>query len=143
MRKSFPMEPIFIIAVSVTAILLISLLTEKMRLPLVLGLLLAGILVGPASPLKSLQIGPFSLSNVIITEFELVNIFAALGSTLILFGIGLEFSLMRLSQMGLFTLLGGAVKIGLAYSLSYIVVSQLGFAPIAAMYLALILSLSS
>ena len=50
---------------------------------------------------------------------------------------------MRLSQMGLFTLLGGAVKIGLAYSLSYIVVSQLGFAPIAAMYLALILSLSS
>ncbi|MBS3069605.1 cation:proton antiporter [Candidatus Micrarchaeota archaeon] len=137
------MEPIFIIAVSVTAILLISLLTEKMRLPIVLGLLLAGILVGPASPLKGFQIGPFSLSNVIITEFELVNIFAALGSTLILFGIGLEFSLMRLSQMGLFTLLGGAVKIGLAYSLSYIVVSQLGFAPIAAMYLALILSLSS
>lgn len=137
------MEPIFIIAVSVTAILLISLITERLRLPLVLGLLLAGMLVGPASPLQWLHLGPFSFSNFIITEFELVDIFAALGSTLILFGIGLEFSIVRLSQMGLFTMLGGIVKTGMAYLLAYVVVSQLGFPPTAAMYLALILSISS
>ncbi|VVB58918.1 Glutathione-regulated potassium-efflux system protein KefB [Candidatus Anstonella stagnisolia] len=137
------MEPIFIIAISVTAILLISLLAQRLRMPLVLGLLVAGILVGPASPLKGFQLGPFSFSDVLITEFDLVNIFASLGATLILFGIGLEFSVVRLSQMGIFTMLGGMIKIGLAYLISYVVVSQLGFPPIAAMYLALILSLSS
>jgi len=137
------MEPIFVIAVSITAILLISLLTERLRLPLVLGLLLAGMLVGPSSPLKWFQFGPISFSNVIITEFEFVNIFAELGAILILFGIGLEFSIVRLSKMGFFTMLGGIVKTGLAYLIAYVVVSQLGFSPSAALYLALIFSISS
>jgi CPA2 family monovalent cation:H+ antiporter-2 len=55
-------------------------ITYKLRQPMVLGYLLAGIVIGPYTP-------PFSL----IHDLDVVNAFAELGIVMLLFIVGTEF----------------------------------------------------
>ncbi|MDE1798281.1 MAG: cation:proton antiporter, partial [Candidatus Micrarchaeota archaeon] len=138
------MEAGLVIGLSITTILVFGLLMERVRLPMVLGVLLAGALIGPASPLKGLVLGPLDLSALVITQTDLVSFFGLLGSVLILFGIGLEFSILKLRQMGLSTLMAALIKLGVIYAIGYFVTNTLmGLPTTAAMLLGLILSFSS
>ena len=83
---------IFLAAIGVVAVL------GRVGLPPVVGFLVAGVLVGP---------GGFGL----ITDTEQVQVLAEVGVALLLFTIGLEFSLARLSRIARYVVIGGGLQV--------------------------------
>lgn len=70
----------------------------RLKLPLLVGLMLTGIAIGPSA---------FGL----IKEIDAIERLAEIGVMLLLFTIGLEFSLRRLSEMKRLVLLGGGLQV--------------------------------
>jgi monovalent cation:H+ antiporter-2, CPA2 family len=83
-----------IVAVAVTVVL------ARVRLPTVAGLLAAGALLGP-----------FGLK--LVTSVHAIEVLAEVGVVLLLFSIGLEFSLARLRSIFRQVALGGLIQVGL------------------------------
>lgn len=79
---------------------LVTVVLSKLKLPTVAGLLLAGALVGP-----------FGLR--LATSVHSIEILAEVGVVLLLFSIGLEFSLSRLKDIFRQVAIGGALQVGL------------------------------
>ena len=83
-------------------ILLVSLpvafLCLRLKLPLLVGLMLTGILIGP-----------YGLG--LIEELEAIEILAEIGVILLLFTIGLEFSIRRLREIKNLVLIGGGLQV--------------------------------
>ena len=131
------------VGISITVIMLSALIFERLRLPYILGVLVAGMLIGPYSPLAGMNILGIDFSRIIITDPSLVGVFAVIGSALILFGIGLEFSVIKLTQIGLFTFLAVVVKIGIVYLAAYASMFAMGFSSQASALVAIALSFSS
>jgi CPA2 family monovalent cation:H+ antiporter-2 len=71
----------------------------RLKLPLLVGLMLTGI-----------AIGPYGLG--LVTEIEAIEVLAEIGVMLLLFTIGLEFSLRRLGEMKRLVLIGGGLQVG-------------------------------
>lgn len=78
----------------------VTLVLSRLRLPAVAGLLFAGALAGPAA---------FRL----VKSLEAISVLAELGVVLLLFTIGLEFSLSRLKDIFKQVALGGVLQVGL------------------------------
>lgn len=72
----------------------------RLKLPLLVGLMLTGIVIGP-----------YGLG--LVKELEAIEILAEIGVMLLLFTIGLEFSLHRLREMKRLVLIGGGLQVGL------------------------------
>jgi monovalent cation:H+ antiporter-2, CPA2 family len=72
----------------------------RLKLPLLVGLMLTGIVIGP-----------YGLG--LIKELEAIEILAEIGVMLLLFTIGLEFSLHRLREMKRLVLIGGGLQVAL------------------------------
>src|SRR5713226_4007708 len=68
---------------------LVTFVFYKLRQPLILGYIIAGIIIGPYTPPASL-----------ISKPEFLQVGAELGVILLLFGIGLEFPLSKLRKVG-------------------------------------------
>ena len=62
---------------------------HKLKQPLVIGFIVAGIIIGPYSP-------PFSL----VKNQDILNLFAELGVILLLFTVGMEFPIQKLRNIG-------------------------------------------
>ncbi len=137
------MEPALAVGISITVIMLSALIFDRLRLPHILGVLAAGILVGPYSPIAGLSFLGLNFANIIITDPSLVETFSVIGSALILFGIGLEFSVIRLWKMGWFTFLAALLKIGIVYFAAHFCLAAMGFGTQAAVLVAVALSFSS
>ncbi|MCX8174605.1 MAG: cation:proton antiporter [Candidatus Micrarchaeota archaeon] len=137
------MEPAFAVGIAVSVIMLSALIFDRLRLPSILGMLAAGMLIGPFSPLVGLELFGIRFSNIIIEDPSLVEVFAVIGAAFILFGIGLEFSIVKLSQLGAFTFLAAVLKIGIAYLAAYSAFAMLGFSAQASALVAVSLSFSS
>ncbi|MEN3026198.1 MAG: cation:proton antiporter [Chlorobiota bacterium] len=80
---------------------LLTAISERLGIPSVLGLLLCGLIVGPAG------LG-------LITTPEAIQLVSDIGIVLLLFVLGLEFSFRRLWQLRRIALLGGILQMGLA-----------------------------
>lgn len=78
----------------------VTLILSRLQLPAVAGLLFAGALAGPAA---------FGL----VTSIDAIEVLAELGVVLLLFTIGLEFSLSRLQTIFRQVALGGLLQVGL------------------------------
>ena len=137
------MDAALAVGISITVIMLTSLLFDRLKLPNILGVLVAGILMGPHSPLAGVSVFGLNFGNIIIADPSLVSVFAVIGSALILFGIGLDFSIIRLAQLGLFTFLAAAMKIGIVYLAAYASLSMFGLSTQASALVAIALSFSS
>jgi Kef-type K+ transport system membrane component KefB len=137
------MEPALAVGISVTVIMLSALLFDRLKLPSILGVLAAGILMGPFSPLAGANFFGIEMNRLIIFDPSTVSVFALIGAALILFGIGLEFSVIKLAQLGLFTFLAAVVKIGAVYLAGYAALSGIGLSPQSAALVAVALSFSS
>ncbi|MFA6214109.1 MAG: cation:proton antiporter, partial [Candidatus Micrarchaeia archaeon] len=137
------MEPALAVGISITVIMLSALIFDRLRMPHILGVLAAGILIGPHSPIAGFSLLGLDFGNIIITETSIVETFAVLGSALILFGIGLEFSVIRLWKMGWFTFLAALFKIGMVYFVAHFFLAAMGFGTQAAVLVAVALSFSS
>lgn len=66
-----------------------AMLSYKLKQPMVIGYILAGMIIGPYTP-------PFSL----ILNIEVLNLFAEIGIILLLFVVGMEFPIEKLRRIG-------------------------------------------
>lgn len=102
----------------------------RLKLPLLVGLMLTGIVIGP-----------YGLG--LIKELEAIEILAEIGVMLLLFTIGLEFSLRRLSEMKKLVLAGGGLQVGLTIAATAIVAVLFGRALNQAVFFGFLIALSS
>jgi monovalent cation:H+ antiporter-2, CPA2 family len=102
-------ELAIVAAVAVTVTVLLS----KVKLPTTAGLLLVGALLGPFG---------FGL----VTSVDSIEILAEVGVVLLLFSIGLEFSLRRLRDIFRQVALGGLLQVGLTIAATVVVASAFG-----------------
>ncbi|MCL1908193.1 MAG: cation:proton antiporter [Holophagaceae bacterium] len=87
------------LALALSTAAVTTLLCRRLNLPVVVGYLLAGLLVGPLSPFP-------------IASLENIEVMSELGVILIMFGIGLEFNVKKLAQAGLPALLMATLQAG-------------------------------
>src|SRR5215203_3489583 len=102
----------------------------RLKLPLLVGLMLTGIVIGP-----------YGLG--LIKELEAIEILAEIGVMLLLFTIGLEFSLHRLREMKRLVLLGGGFQVGLTIAAVTIVAVLFGRGFNQALFFGFLVTLSS
>jgi CPA2 family monovalent cation:H+ antiporter-2 len=106
------------------------LVCQRLNLPTVVGFLLTGILAGPYG---------FGL----ISAIEEVEILAEIGVMLLLFTIGVEFSLKEFVRMKKSVVLGGSLQVVLTFLLSFAISIQLGRPFNEAVFIGFFISLSS
>lgn len=120
----------FAVIMIVAAIMI--LLTYKLKQPMVLGYILAGMVIGPYTP-------PFPL----LQDLDTINIFAELGIIMLLFVIGTDFPIKKLRSVGRISIIvASAESIG-TLLLTLIVGQHLGFAFFDSIFIALAMSITS
>lgn len=106
-------------------------LFQRLRQPVVLGYLLAGMLVGPHVPIP------------LVADTATVQTLAELGVILLMFALGLEFSLRRLVKLGPGPLLVCAVEVGAMLTLGSLTARALGWSPLASVFAGGVVAISS
>lgn len=124
----------FLIIQDVVVILLVSLpiifLFKKINLPSIVGFLIAGMLIGPYG---------FNL----IKSVNQISVMAEIGIMLLMFTIGLEFSLSQLIRIKKFLLVAGGFQLLITITFSTIIFSLLGLNVKQSIFFSLLVSLSS
>ena len=126
-----PPNPFFseflIILIAATVV---ALAFERVRLPVILGFLLAGVVIGP----HGLQL---------ITDSARIHIFADIGVILLMLTIGLEFSFSRLKGLRNLGVFGGGAQIILSIAVAVLVARWWGWSYYAGFVLGAVVALSS
>jgi len=124
----------FTIIKDIVVILLVSipiiLLFNKLKLPSIAGFLIAGMIIGPFG---------FKL----IGNIDEINIMAEIGVILLLFTIGLEFSLKELAKMKKLLLFGGGLQVLITILATAILLYSFGMELRQAIFFGMLVSLSS
>jgi CPA2 family monovalent cation:H+ antiporter-2 len=120
----------------------------KMRQPLIIGYLFAGMLIGPLSPIWSSVLptnnGFMGLREVgILSDINVLNIFAELGVILLLFVIGIEFPLSKIRSIGKIAIGAGTIGLFLTLGIVFYVSSVIGLSLMDSLFLGAALSISS
>ena len=110
--------------------LVMGLLAMRLRMPALVGYLLAGVLIGPATP-------------GFVADVALSRQLAEIGVMLLMFGVGLEFSFEDLLAVRRIALPGAIVQMAVATSLGAAVALSWGWSPAAALVFGLALSVAS
>ena len=110
----------------------ITVLFHRLRQPVVLGYILAGVIVGPHTP-------PFPL----ITDTATINTLAELGVVFLLFSLGLEFNLRKLREVGPTALVAAVAEILLMTWIGYEIGRAFGWKALDALFLGAMLAISS
>lgn len=108
----------------------VAFLCLRLRLPLLVGLMLTGIVIGP-----------YGLG--LIKELEAIEILAEIGVMLLLFTIGLEFSLRRISEMRRLVLIGGGLQVVLTVAATAVVAVLFGRSLNQSIFFGFLVALSS
>ena len=109
-----------------------TIISYKLKQPLILGYIGAGIIIGPHTP-------PFNL----ISNTDVLNLFAEIGIILLLFTVGMEFPIQKLKSIGKrATIITVAEQAGTLIA-GYFVGQALGFSLYDSLFLAVALSVSS
>jgi monovalent cation:H+ antiporter-2, CPA2 family len=106
--------------------------THKLKQPMVIGYLLAGMVIGPFTP-------PFSL----IHEVGTINTLAEIGIIILLFVIGTEFPITKLRSVGRISMVVGIAESLGTLLVTFFVARTLGFSQFDSMFLALAMSVTS
>lgn len=119
------------LVIIIVAALLGGLVAQRLKQPLILGYILAGIVVGPFT-------GGVTVSNV--HDIELL---AEIGVALLLFALGLEFSFKELKPVRFVAVIGTPIQILLTGAYGYGIGRFFDMDPVAALWLGALISLSS
>ena len=119
----------FAVVMIVAAIMVF--VTHKLKQPMVIGYLLAGMVIGPFTP-------PFSL----IHEVGTINILAEIGIIILLFVIGTEFPITKLKSVGRISMVVGIAESLGTLLVTFFVARTLGFSQFDSMFLALAMSVT-
>src|SRR5256885_16565430 len=95
---------------------------QRLRQPVILGYLLAGVAIGPFTP------GPTA-------DVHTVQVLAEIGVALLMFALGAEFSLSELRRLGKVAALGGAIQILGTMGLGPLLAPMLGLSFIQGIFL--------
>jgi len=120
----------FAVVMIVAAIMVF--VTHKLKQPMVIGYILAGMLIGPFTP-------PFSLVHNVGT----INTLAELGIIILLFVIGTEFPITKLRSVGRISMIVGIAESVGTLLVTFFVARTLGFSQFDSMFLALAMSVTS
>jgi monovalent cation:H+ antiporter-2, CPA2 family len=120
----------FAVIMIIAAIMLI--ITYKLRQPMVIGYILAGMVIGPYTP-------PFTL----IQSVETVNVFAELGIIMLLFVIGTEFPIAKLKSVSKTSVIVGIPESLGTLLIVFLIAQTLGFSFFDSIFIALAMSITS
>ena len=110
----------------------ITIIFKKLKQPLVLGYILAGLLVGPN----------FTLFPT-ITDIKTIEIWAEIGVIFLLFNLGLEFSFKKLVKVGNTAAITGLFEVSLMLIAGFVTGQLLGWSKTDSLFLGGIISISS
>jgi CPA2 family monovalent cation:H+ antiporter-2 len=111
---------------------IVTLLFHRLRQPVVLGYIVAGVIIGPHTP-------PFQM----IQDEHTIQILAELGVIFLMFSLGLEFSLKKLSRVGATALVAALAEITLMIWIGYEIGKFFGWKPMDSIFLGAMLAISS
>ncbi|MCL4865951.1 MAG: cation:proton antiporter, partial [Gemmatimonadales bacterium] len=103
------------LAVVLAIAALITLLARQLRIPVVVGYLVAGIIIGPGTPIT------------LVDDLARIQVLAELGVSLLLFSIGLEFSFRKLVRQGPRVTLATLIQVGTILIMGYWTAELLGW----------------
>ena len=125
----------------------------KIRQPLIIGYLFAGMLIGPLSPFWSWVLPGFMSSDPnehgaveiagLVADISALNLFAEIGVILLLFVIGIEFPYAKIKSMGRSAVGIGSIGLLSTMGVIFYAASALGMVFMDALFLAAALSISS
>ena len=119
----------------------------KIRQPLIIGYLFAGMLIGPLSPLWTsffvLDTEQVSGAIGILSDVSTLNIFAEIGVILLLFVIGIEFPFAKIRSIGKIAVGVGSIGLFLTLGITFYVTTLFGLNTTDALFLSAALSISS
>lgn len=120
----------------------------KIRQPLIIGYLVAGMLIGPLSPLWGSLLpegqDTMGLGAVgILSDINVLNIFAELGVILLLFVIGIEFPYSKIRSIGKAAMGAGTIGLFLTLGIVFYVSSLVGLKFMDSLFLGAALSITS
>ncbi|MBD3310083.1 hypothetical protein GF351_02595 [Candidatus Woesearchaeota archaeon] len=107
----------------------IAYLAKLIRQPLIPAYILTGVILGPVLGL--------------ITNTEVINILSEIGIAFLLFIVGLEIDIKRLTNVALISSLGGFIRAVMLFTAGFVIALTLGFIPVEAIYIGLVLAFSS
>jgi len=119
------------ITLIVVAAFFCGLLMQRIGQPLILGYILAGIVLGPHTGLTT------------ITHIHDIELLAEIGVALLLFALGLEFSIKDLKPVKKVALIGTPLQMGLTIALGYGIGRAMGWEWLPSLWLGALISLSS
>ncbi len=119
------------IAIIVVAGLIGGLIAQQLRQPLILGYILAGVIVGPFT------------AGITIVNIHDIELLAEIGVALLLFALGLEFSLKELKPVRNIALIGTPLQILLTMALGFGIGQLFGWTWIDSLWLGGMIALSS
>jgi CPA2 family monovalent cation:H+ antiporter-2 len=111
---------------------LVTVIFHRFKQPVVLGYILAGVIIGPHTP-------PFQL----ITDEETVNNLSQMGIIMLMFSLGLEFSLGKLKRVGATAFIAAALEIILMLGIGYLIGRWFNWSRMDSIFLGAMLSISS
>ncbi len=111
---------------------LVTVLFHHFKQPVVLGYIIAGVIIGPHTP-------PFPL----IHNEETIKTFSEMGIIMLLFSLGLEFNLRKITKVGGTAFLGAFFEIVLMISAGYALGRGFGWSSMDSLFLGAMLSISS
>jgi CPA2 family monovalent cation:H+ antiporter-2 len=110
----------------------VTVIFHRIRQPVVLGYILAGVIIGPHTP-------PFPL----ITDRQAIDTLAELGIIFMMFSLGLEFNLRKVRRVGATALVAAVFEIILMLWLGYEIGRMFGWSEIDSLFLGAMISISS
>lgn len=121
----------------------------KIRQPLIIGYLFAGMLLGPLSPLWSWILPDGGLSSDvlegvgILSDISALNLFSEIGVILLLFVIGIEFPYAKIRSIGRVAIGVGTIGLFATLGVVFYAASALGMNFMDSLFIAAALSISS
>jgi monovalent cation:H+ antiporter-2, CPA2 family len=104
---------------------------QRLRQPVVLGYILAGLIVGPHVPIP------------LVADSDIIRTLSEIGVILLMFSLGLEFSLHKLVKAGPSTVLTAIIETSIMISLGYIVGQAFGWTQRESVFAGVIIAISS
>ena len=120
----------------------------KIRQPLIIGYLFAGMLIGPLSPLWTSFLGENGGTGAvtgigILSDISALNLFADIGVILLLFVIGIEFPYAKIRSIGRVAMGAGTLGLFATLGVVFLAANALGLNFMDSLFIAAALSISS
>jgi monovalent cation:H+ antiporter-2, CPA2 family len=129
-------DPIDLVVQDIAVIMVVAAImlaiTFKLRQPMVIGYIIAGMIIGPYTP-------PFGL----VKSPETLNLFAELGIIMLLFVTGTEFPIAKLRSVGKISIVSALAELLGTLFIVFLIAQNLGFNFYDSLFLALALSITS